>query len=171
MKIAYFIATSFFFLVFPNLYGQNFEVPKDYSLKVAEDYAKYEKDIIEASKWLKSTSFDGQYEKRKEAFLFVFKWVNGSPTVFVEINDNILDFEKKNPGMLILFMAGCAQYVLENNYSKDMNAKYKFALKGMIEVYKGGKGIVKDKKMEKLVKSDEAGELDQWLLDNLKVDR
>jgi hypothetical protein len=38
------------------------------------------------------------------------------------------------------------RYVLENNYSTDMRAKHEAALKGMIEVYKSGKGIRKIKK-------------------------
>ncbi|TAD92817.1 MAG: hypothetical protein EAY75_01725 [Bacteroidetes bacterium] len=156
-------------MAFTTLYAQDFEVPKNYSLKLAEDYVKYEKDMIAAAKWLKSVPLDEQIEKRKAVSAFVVNWVNGSPTVNVEINTNILDFEKKNTGMLVLFMSGCAQYVLENNYSKDMRAKHKAALKGMIEVYKSGKGINKDKKMEKLVKANDSGELDQWLSENLKI--
>ncbi len=168
MKAINLFLTSFLLLVFTNLYSQNFELPKDYILKVADDYVKYEKDIIAAAKWLKSVPLNEQHEKRKEVSAFVVEWVNGSPTVNVELNKNILDFEKKNTGMLVLFMAGCAQYVLENNYSNDMTAKQKAALRGMIDVYKAGKGIKKDKKMEKLIKSDDAGELDQWLAENLR---
>lgn len=81
-----------------------------------------------------------------------------------------MDFEKKNEGMLLLYMAFSAKYVLENNYSKNMRAKQKAALSDMILVYKSGKGIHKDKKMEKLIKSDEEGKLDEWLEENLKID-
>lgn len=161
--------TACFFLANIISSAQEFVVPANYQLNAREDYGKYEKDIIAAAKWLLSTAFNEQKEKRKEVSAFVIKWVNGSPTVNVEINPTIIDFEEKNPGMLPLYMAGSARYVLENNYSKDMRAKHKSALKGMIEVYKSGKGIKKDKKMEKLVKSDEEGKLDEWLAENLKV--
>ncbi|MBL0357722.1 MAG: hypothetical protein IPP72_12935 [Chitinophagaceae bacterium] len=50
-----------------------------------------------------------------------------------------------------------------------MRAKHRAALRDMIAVYKAGQGIKKDKKMEKLMKSDEAGEIDSWLSDNLKI--
>jgi hypothetical protein len=80
-----------------------------------------------------------------------------------------MDFEKKNEGMLVLYMAGSARYVLENNYSKDMRSKHKAALRDMINVYKTGTGINKDKKMEKLIKSDDEGKLDEWLAENLKI--
>ena len=151
--------------------GQNFEVPANYQFNTKDDYSRYEKDIIDATKWLQSTPFNEQKEKRQEVSAFVVKWINGSPTVNVEINPTIMNFEEKNQGMLALYMAGSAKYVLENNYSKDMRAKHKAALKGMIAVYKSGKGIKKDKKMEKLIKSDEDGKLDEWLAENLKINQ
>ena len=151
--------------------GQNFEVPANYQFNTKDDYSRYEKDIIDATKWLQSTPFNEQKEKRQEVSAFVIKWINGSPTVNVEINPTIMYFEEKNQGMLALYMAGSAKYVLENNYSKDMRAKHKAALKGMIVVYKSGKGIKKDKKMEKLIKSDEDGKLDEWLAENLKINQ
>ena len=151
--------------------GQNFEVPANYQFNTKDDYSRYEKDIIDATKWLQSTPFNEQKEKRQEVSAFVIKWINGSPTGNVEINPTIMNFEEKNQGMLALYMAGSAKYVLENNYSKDMRAKHKAALKGMIAVYKSGKGIKKDRKMEKLIKSDEDGKLDEWLAENLKINQ
>ena len=171
MKRYEFFLLANFILVSTFVSGQNFEVPANYQLNTKDDYSRYEKDIIEATRWLQSTPLNEQKEKRQEVSAFVIKWINGSPTVNVEINPTIIDFEEKNPGMLALYMAGSATYVLENNYSKDMRAKHKAALKGMIEVYKSGKGIKKDKKMEKLIKSDEEGKLDEWLSENLKINQ
>jgi bacterioferritin (cytochrome b1) len=50
-----------------------------------------------------------------------------------------------------------------------MRAKHRAALRDMISVYKTGKGIKKDKKMEKLIKSEEEGKIDEWLAENLKI--
>ena len=94
--------------------------------------------------------------------------MNGSPTVNVEINQAIMDMESANPGMLVIYMAGCAKYVLENNYTKEMRPKHKAALQQMISVYKSGKGIQKDKAMDALVKADSKGELDKWIDKNFK---
>lgn len=149
--------------------AQDYSIPANYKLGCSEDYAQYEKDIIQASKWLVQTPLNEQSQKRLDVSQFVFKWVNGSPTVNVEITPAIMDFEKKNPGMLIIFMASSARYVLENNYSTDVNAKHKAALHDMVTVYKTGKGIEKDKKMDKLVKADETGNLDGWMKTNLKI--
>ncbi|MEO8146967.1 MAG: hypothetical protein ABI723_04980 [Bacteroidia bacterium] len=169
MKTINLILVSLFILTAKNLCAQSFEVPKDYQFVLAEDYAQYEKSIIEAAKWLKETPSNEQIEKRKDVSAFVVKWINGSPSVSVEINETIMNFDKKNEGMLVLFMASSAKYVLENNYSKDIRPKQKAALHDMISVYKTGKGIQKDKNMDKLIKSDADGKLDAWIDENLKM--
>lgn len=166
---ALFLVSSLFFLAGKANSQSPFQVPSNYELKVAADYAKYEKDIIEAAKWLVETPLDMEPNLRTQVSQFVFEWVSGSPTVNVELNENIFDFDKKNPGMLIIYMASSARYVLENNYSKDMRAKHRAALLDMIMVYKSGTGVTRDKKMDKLVKSEEDGELDKWMETNLKV--
>jgi hypothetical protein len=169
MKLTALLLAVFLLFAGTNLYSQNFEVPTNYQLKAAADYTQYEKDVIAAAKWLKDTPLNEQSDKRREVAAFVISWISGSPTVNVEINPIIMDFNKKNEGMLLMYMAFSARYVLENNYSKDMRAKHKAALKDMISVYKLNQGIKKDKKMEKLIKSDEGGTLDDWLSENLKV--
>lgn len=167
----FFLLLAGLFITATNAYAQDFEVPKGYTLKTAADYTIYEKDVINAAKWLTATPLNEQEEKRKQVSAFVISWVSGSPTVNVELNSIILDFEKKNKGMMVLFMACSAKYVLENNYSKDMRAKHRAALRDMIGVYKTGSGIKKDKKMDKLIKADEAGTIDEWLEENLKVNQ
>ncbi|MFL5809282.1 MAG: hypothetical protein ACJ749_07150 [Flavisolibacter sp.] len=170
MKIAPVILICLSLAIAKVTFSQDYIVPANYKLESKEDYTKYEKDIIGAAKWLLTTPFDEQQEKRKEVSAFVAKWINGSPTVNVEINPTIMDFEKKNPGMLVLYMASSAKYVLENNYSRDMRAKHKAALHDMIGVYQKGAAIKKDKKMEKLIESDAKGKIDEWLDSNLKIE-
>lgn len=169
MKLLKFLLIALVGFLPAKLYSQAFEVPVSYELKVAADYARYEKDIIAASKWLKKIPLDEQAEKRRLVSKFVLEWVMGSPTVNVDLTNVISDFEKKNKGMMVIYMASSAQYVLENNYSKDMRAKHRAAFRDMMAVYKSGTGISKDKKMEKLIKADEDGKLDEWLDENFKI--
>lgn len=151
-----------------NAFSQDFVVPANYKLVDKSDYSLYEKDMIAAAKWLVATPISEQEEKRKEVSAFVVNWVNGSPTVDVEINETIFNFEKKNSGMLVMYMAACSRYVLETG-DKDMRAKHRFALREMIKLYNLKSGIDKDKKMEKLIKADEEGKIDEWLATNLKI--
>ena len=169
MKTFCLLLVGLFFINAKNTYSQDFEVPKGYTLKAAADYALYEKNIINAAKWLTTTAFNDQPEKRRQVSVFVTEWVMGSPTVYISLHPVIMDFEKKNEGMLVVYMASCARYVLENNYSKDTAAKHRAALNDMILVYKAGAGIRKDKKMEKLIKSAADNKLDEWIEVNFKI--
>ena len=151
-------------------FSQDFNVPAGYQFNSKEDFSKYEPDVLAASKWLLATPFNEQEAKRKDVFSFIFAWVSGASNVDVEINPTVMDFEKKNPGMLPVYIAASLKCVMENNYSKDMKAKHTYAMHEMIKVYKAGKGIKKDKKMEKLIKADEEGKLDEWLAENMKFE-
>ena len=167
MRITPILLTAICLFFASTTFSQEFEIP-NYTLEAKDDYAKFEKDVITAANWLVAVPLNEQTSKRQQVSAFVLKWVNGSPTVNVEINPTIMDFEQKNAGMLIIYMAQSAKYVLENNYSKDMRAKHKAALAAMMSVYKSGKGIKKDKKMDKLIKADEEGKLDEWMDKNMK---
>jgi hypothetical protein len=151
------------------LMSQDFIAPTNYSLVAKEDYSPYEKDIIAAAYWLEKQPFNKETDKYKETAKFIIQWISGSPTVNVELNETIIDLDKKNSGMMLLYMAASARYILENNYSKDMRAKHKAALTAMLTAYKEGNGVKKDKKMEKLSKASEENKLDVWLDENLKV--
>ena len=112
---------------------------------------------------------DEQEVKRKQVAKFVAEWVLGSPTVDAEMAEAIMDFEKKNPGMMVLYFAGCSLYVLEHDYSKDIRAKHRAALQAMMEVYKSGNGIHRDKKMKELIQQTEDGKLDEWIQKNIPL--
>src|SRR5256885_4884307 len=113
---------------FIRISAQEFELPAGYQFKTRLDYKQYEKDVINASKWLQGTPFNEQVSKRKDISTFVASWVNGNPVLHVEISPAIIEFEKRNPGMLVLYLAGNARFVLENNNSKDKQAGQKAAL-------------------------------------------
>lgn len=151
-------------------FTQNWSPPIDYVLDVAADYTEYEADVIEAANWLRDNSPTADFEKYKKTSIFVIDWVNGSPTVTVEIMPVIIDFNKKNPNMLVLYMASCAKYVLENEDPNNIKAKHKAALKDMVDAYQNQSTMSKDKKMEKLVTAFEEGTIDTWIEKNMSIE-
>jgi len=149
--------------------SQDFKVPKDYVLKVKEDYAKYEKDVIACANWMENSPLDKDEQKRIDANTFLLKWLTGSPTVNVNINaDLLVKYFEKNPQFQIIFLAGWTRYSLENNYSKDQQKGYYEGFKSIIYVYKKGVGIKKSKDLEKLIKIYDKGELEIWIKENVK---
>lgn len=158
------------FVLYANLIkSQEFEVPENVVLTTKDDYVKYEKDIIACTNWMENYPLDKNKDKRKEANAFFMKWLTGSPTVSININvDYVIKYTEKNPDLLMIFMAGWTRYSLENNYSNDQLKGYYEGYKSMINVYKKGIGIQKEKNMEKLIKIYDKGQLEDWIKKNIK---
>ncbi|MDD4970624.1 MAG: hypothetical protein PHT07_14455 [Paludibacter sp.] len=150
-----------------NLIAQEFEVPKNYVLKQKEDFSKYESEVLKGIDWLLQIPINSQPEKRKEVNMFIMSWLEGSPTVSVEIKQEIVSFMKPNPDLLMIFMCGWTRYSLE---SKDYNNKVKGNQKGVeavIEFYiKNKENLKKDKNVEKYIKLKEEGKLEDYITKN-----
>jgi hypothetical protein len=146
----------------------NFTVPANYEFNVKEDYAKYEADIITASKWLEEIDLDKDEAKRKEVSAFVMKWIIGSPTVSVELNEKIMKLYNKNDKILINYMAAYSAYWLQNKSSATKPAAIKAGLISMMNVYKKDISIKKNKDMDKLIKLTEENKLDEYIAENFK---
>jgi hypothetical protein len=159
------VLISIFFVISINqLKSQDFEVPKNYVLSSNADYQKYETEIIACANWLENFPLDKDEMKRKEANAFLMQWLTGTPNVSINLNaDLVSKYTEKNPQLLMIFMAGWTRYSLENNYSKDQQKGYYEGYKSMINVYKKGIGISKDKNMGKLVEVYDKGELENWV--------
>lgn len=144
--------------------AQKFEVPKDYTLELKEDYAPYEQDVIDAVEWLVSTAISEETKKRKEVNTFLMKWLTGSPNVMIEINSEVLPFMSKCSDCLMIFMGGWAEYSLKE---KDFKNKLKGNLAGIekvIEFYSKNKSSLgKIKSIENLIKMQKKGNLEEHI--------
>ncbi len=162
------ITSIFILLIIPlGLLAQEFNVPKDYKLDKAEDYAPYEQDIIKCVDWLAKTPLNEQQNKRKEANAFLLKWLTGSPNVHLEIKQEIVTFMGTSPDLLMIFMGGWAKYSLE---SKDFDNKIKGSKAGIetvIDFYNANREFMsKDKNVEKFIKMKNKGKLDEYITKN-----
>ncbi len=169
MKKMIFTFSALLFLISVITMAQDFEIPKNYVLKAASDYAKYEKDIIACANWLENTPLNVDEQKRLDANAFLMKWLTGSPTVSISLNaDIVTKCTDKNPDLLMLFLAGWTRFSLENNYSKDQQKGYFEGFKSMINVYNRGVSIKKDKDLEGIIELYNKGELEAWIKNNIK---
>lgn len=146
------------------LRAQDYQIPKNYVLTKAEDYAKYEQDVIKTYDWLMETPVNSQSEKRKEACGFLIKWVSGCPNITVDIKPEIVTFIETNPEQLIIFMGGWCKKALE---TKDYNNKEMgnlAGIEGVIAYYNKNKNLLKkDKDVEKYIKMKEKGTLEDYV--------
>jgi hypothetical protein len=153
---------------YSQIFGQSFEVPANYAFKTKADYAKYEPDVIEAVKWLEKTPLNQEDNKRKDVNLFVFTYVQGSPTVSIGLQGYVTDFSKKNPQLLIAFLGGWTKYKLENPAVTDQLILNTEGMKTMLKIYKLG-GAAKDKGLEKLARLSSDQELQDWVKSKIKT--
>ena len=145
--------------------GQSFQVPQNYSLVKKTDYAKYEKDVIACVNWLETTPVNQQREKRKEANRFLLMWVTGSPDVDITLSRKIPGFSK-NPDLMMIFLGAWTKFDLEHpGQSKDEVAENVAGIRSVIKVYQAnlGIGIRKDKDVQKMIKLEKKGKLEEWV--------
>ena len=159
-----------FFLIFSasitGSFSQDFEIPVNFKPEKPEDYAKYEKNIIQCIDWIMKTPVNEQTPKRKEAYAFLVKWLTGAPDVQVEINPDIVTFEKSNPDLLFIFMGGWTKYALESGgFSDKLNGIIR-GIESVIDFYQKNRGnLHKDKNVERYIRRKEKGTLEDYIKD------
>ena len=163
-KITPFFAISFFLITTQQTFGQ--ELLMDLPT-TKEEFIASEKKVLATIDWLEVAPFEKEDDKRNKEKVVLLAWITNSPTVTLEINANVLTFNKKNPDLMLTFMGGWTKFCLQNNYSTD-NVKGSFAgIKSIIKVYKN-LSLKKDKEVEKLIVMDDKGELENWVKSKMK---
>jgi hypothetical protein len=132
-----------------------------------EEFTASEPSVINTVNYLESTPIDKEGDAWRIQGAMLLAWLTGAPQVTIEIDAKTMTFSKKNPELLIVFMGGWTRYALQNTYSKDKIQGTVAGVKSAIKVYKMGNGFKKDKEMEKLIKLDEAGGLESWVVEKL----
>ncbi|ASB50409.1 hypothetical protein [Alkalitalea saponilacus] len=148
--------------------AQEFEVPNNYALKEKDDYAKYEADVLKGIDWLFKTPINIKSDKRKEINTFLMTWMTGSPTVRIEIKQEIVNFLKPNPDLLIIFLCGWTKYSLESNDYKNKILGNQKGLEAVIEFYiKNKENLKKDNNVEKYIKLQNKSKLEEYIKKNV----
>lgn len=165
------VLLSCFFAIFQEVDSQEFVAPENYSLVKAEDYAPYEAAVLQCIDYLERVPQDEKSQNRVNCTMFLLKWLSGCPYISIEINSYVNDLSNKNPSFIMIFMGGWAKYALEHKDDKNKLNGHVAGLRSVIDVYKAGNGIKKDKKIEKLIKIDDKQGLIDWVKEQIKKDQ
>jgi len=144
-------------------FAQDFDVPDNVVMKTKEDYPKYEKDIINAAKWLESKPIGVEKEKRKQIDGFVLRWLMGSANVNVSYTPFLMKLFDNNPQYLPIYMAAACRNCLENNYSKDSLQATVAGIKSVITCYYLQGEYKKNKLFIQAVEANKDGKLEDWV--------
>jgi len=143
--------------------AQTFHVPENYTLKEKADYSKYEDDVIKGIDWLQDTPWPLEEQKRMETNAFLMKWIQGSPTVSIEINGSVAKMTEKNPQLLMTFMGGYTKYALQNKTAFDKSKANQAGVKAVIDKYVVETDHKNNSLLNKLAKIDKDGKLADWM--------
>lgn len=144
--------------------AQDLTIPEKFEPANASDYKEYEEDVLECIHWLKDTPIQESRETRKLANAFLLQWISGSPSVHIELREQVMSLVENNPDLLAIYLGGWTEYTL---VSREIVPALEGHLKGMeaaVEFYEKNKATLKrDKGMEKLIKLKEKGKMNETL--------
>jgi hypothetical protein len=135
--------------------------------KTKAEYIRSEPAVINTIDWLENSPINQQVARRNQLNNKFLAWLTHSPTVTVNVNENITSFSKKNHELLSIFMGGWTKYSLLHGYSKDSVQCNIAGVKSAMKVYLLGNGILKDEEMEKIITINSNNQLEAWVRSQL----
>ena len=146
------------------LISQDFEVPSNYKLESAGDFALYEKDIINCVNWMINTPLVDQGAKRTDASIFLVEWLKGNPYITIKPSKEIATFMNSSPNLVLIFMGGWARYAIEKHDFKNKLAGNIAGIETVIDFYTlNRKDLGRDKYVEKYIKMKENETLEDYV--------
>lgn len=145
-----------------NANAQTYSVPVNYKMSSKADFERYEPEVVKTVDWLQATPWTEQPLLRRQATDFLFKWIQDTPTLTMEIMPLLIDLTDKNNKLMATFMGAYAKYVVEHPaYNKD-DANLA-ATKALIAKYKAEPTHKKDNDIEQLIKLYKDDQLAYWV--------
>jgi len=171
MEILKILPFLFIFLSSSSLLSQSvdWETLENAELKETEDFVKIDSLILKLINWLGNHHLD--HKDRIKANSIFMKWMTGSPSVTVNLDNYLMSYTKKNGDFLLLYMAGWSKYVLENPDKKEDTFGGRMAgVNYFLDYYEKGKdsGVKKDRKVVKLLKKRKAGKLEKFIAQKIE---
>lgn len=95
--------------------AQDSIIPLDYMATSAEQYYKYEQNFIDCTNWYIDTPLTqpGTEMPRQIILQFLGTWIDATPTVYVELNEDVMCFCGESPELTIAYLMGYASTLLE----------------------------------------------------------
>lgn len=154
------------FLLFSTLYlqAQDLIAAKDIQLKSEQDFKNFEGEVLKYVDWLATHSLNDP--QRADVNAALLTWISDTPTLTISLSSYIMDYTKKNPDFLMLFMAGWSKFVIHHPDAKADALKCNLAgIQAILDFYPKGKdyGIRKDKRIVKLLKVQSNNQLEKYI--------
>ena len=146
-------------------FSQNIQFLKEIEFNDAEDYDKYEKEVLQCSNFLLNTKLDDNNENRLVAMQFIVKWMMGTPNYSFSMDETIGKVAETQESLIGIYMVCMTKFILENKDKADSEEEVKLhALKMLIKYSKDPiSGIKPDEELKKIIEAEEKGILREYL--------
>jgi hypothetical protein len=157
------IIICWFVCVAAQIKAQTFEVPVDYVLDSTADFGQYEQSVIDCFNWLMEAPCNVDLVKREAASTFLNKWIEGTPSVIVTINANVLTYMDTSPDLILIFMGGWAVHTLQSEDDNDVSGSLSGTYAVLDYYNKNIDFLRKDEHIDKLIKYRKKGKLEKFI--------
>jgi hypothetical protein len=147
--------------------AQKLNIPEKFEPADADDYEKFEPEVIRCIDWLMSTPYNTSEELRKKANSFLLQWVSGSPSINIELREQVMTLVENNPDLLAIYLGGWTKYSLTSTHDFPVVEGHVKGMEAAVDFYeKNRESLKRDKGIEKLIKQKNKGVLESALREN-----
>ncbi len=141
--------------------AQQFSLPILPEKMWPSEYASYEADVLNCCNYLLDTDPSFNSPKHEECASFLLRWVSGSPSVSVAVNEALVDSQKN--ALLLAYIAGWVRHSIVHSEDGSLICA-NVAVDDMLNFYFSHKDVIgKSKLADKLLKKQQAGELASYI--------
>lgn len=138
-------------------------IPDDVEYETQGDFKKMEKYVMPIVDWLESTPMMNEDPTYKKASAFLMEWTNGSESVNLDFNQDVIKFAENSPELLLYFITGWTRYELGHPGKNDKVKNNTAGLEGVLKFYKSQTEMPQNDELDMLFALKEKGQLEGWV--------
>ena len=142
--------------------AQAYKAPVNYKMSTPADYRRFEPDVIKTVDWLQATPWTEAPLTRRQATDFLFKWIQDTPTITMEVMPALIELTDKNNKLMAAFMGAYVKYAIEHPTYKKEDANVA-AARALLAKYRAETTHKKDSDIEQLIKLEKDDQLEYWV--------
>ena len=144
--------------------AQEFEPPRHYQFDTAGDYTFYLPEVVKGMEWMRNNPRTTAVEKRQKTEDFIIKWIYGSPSVYVVLEQYAMRLSTRNADLLVSFLFGYAKYQIDHPTEKNLIPANLQGIEYLLKDYEDNqKTFKRDVLIERALDLRNQGKLAEWV--------
>jgi hypothetical protein len=152
-----------------NLYAQKVPaIPEDVEYETQGDFKKMEGYVMPIVEWIEKVPMVPEDPTYKKASKFLMEWTNGSESVNLEFNQDVISFAQTSPDLLLYFITGWTRWELAHPGKNDKLKNNLAGIEGVLKFYKSQAEMPQNDELDMLYALKEKGQLEGWVKKQLE---